>query len=146
MKITILQRYGYIMKQNFYYLSGISPEITKTSQIGQPEALKSGSPSYPVIWEVVLLTVYQTIVAVQPIQLSPRVSLFLSCNSTARRDLIVTREGYIPLNMWLNTTTHVNNTFYPTASKNRTRPTPSNACAHTHMCTAITLLSPTPLT
>jgi hypothetical protein len=145
MKTTILQRYGYIMNQNLNYLRGMSPEITKTPYIWQPAALKTGSPPNPPIWEVLLLTVYQSIVAVHPIQFSPHVLLFCAI-FTARSCLIVAGEGYIPLNMWLNTTTHVNNTFYPTASKNRTTPAPSNVYAHTHICTAITLLSPTPLT
>jgi len=43
-KTTILQRYGYIMNQKLNYLSGMSPEITKTPQIRQPAALKPGSP------------------------------------------------------------------------------------------------------
>lgn len=64
------------MNQNFNYLSRMLPEIIKTPHIRQPAALKTESPPYPLIWEVVLLTVYQTIVAVHPIQLSPHVSLF----------------------------------------------------------------------
>lgn len=144
MKSTILQKYGYIMNQNLNYLSGMLPEIIKTPHIRHPAALKTEIPLYTLICGAVLLTVYQSIVAVQPIQLSPHMSHFFL--------QFCCLEGFDSDKRGVHTPKHVAQYQYSRKqyvlphSKQEPNNADSIVCAHTHMCTALTLLSPTPLT